>query len=337
MDEKMDVKPPIADLHCDLLCYLQHNPERSPYDPMVRCSIPQLKQGNVKIQIMAIFTETKKGSSEKGFAQCEIFKSLSKTYSEVFHIPHTADEIIFDQSSPFIHILPAIENLSSFCEEPDDLQNALKKLDVIQRKIGKFLYASLTWNTENRFGGGCNTEVGLKNDGKEVVRYLNQKGIAVDLSHASDRLAYEIINFIDQEKLSLSIIASHSNFRAVTNHPRNLPDDLAKEIIKRNGIIGLNFVRYFVGEDSPSYFSRQLEHAVLISGGRGICFGADFFYGMDVSPMYQKAPEKLFFPSYDHSGTYPKVLELWRKANTNSEILESVCYQNLFKFIQNRF
>lgn len=325
---------PIADLHCDLLCYLAHNSTRTPHDLAVRCSIPQLQEGNVKIQTMAIFAETEPDSSKKGVKQAEIFLSLCRQFPGIFKRYQPDDDPV---NTAQIALLPSIENASSFCAEGEDLEKSLTELDVWQRKMGKFLYMSLTWNTENRFGGGSHTNIGLKCDGQRVLQYLSRRNIALDISHASDRLAEEALNYIDKEKLNLSVIASHSNLRSVHEASRNLPDDLAKEIVKRNGIIGLNFVRFFVGPDNPKNFIRQMEHAIKLGCQDALCFGADFFYGNDVSPAYRKTSEELFFPHFDHAGTYWKVLELWRSAgNVSEEVISGICYGNFQRFLKGR-
>lgn len=327
----------IADMHCDLLCYLANDPIRSPYDPLVRCSIPQLQEGHVKLQIMAIFTETGPSSSKSGIKQAEVFKQLPYIYCDVFeHIKNTTQ---FDHlsNSKKIGIIPAIENASSFCSDDDNLEASLHLLTEWKHKIGKMAYISLTWNTENRFGGGANTDIGLKNDGKRLLDYMAQHQIALDLSHTSDRLAYDLLNHLEKENLSLPVIASHSNLRSLVDVPRNLPDDLVKEIVRRQGVVGMNFVRSFIGADSPDYFSKQFERFLSLGAVNQLCFGADFFFNDDVSPMYRKPPEVCFFPSYDHAGAYYKVIDLWRKHGIASEeVIGRVCNSNLTNFLRQK-
>lgn len=324
----------IADFHCDLLCYLAGHSQRSAYDRAPRCGILQLKQGRVKIQTMAIFSETEPNSSKKGFAQAEIYKELPKLYPDVFEIIHSAETLQMIENSEKIGIIPAIENASCICSEEDDLDKALKKFESIQKKMGRIAYLSLTWNTENRFGGGALTKVGLKEDGKSLMEYLYKHQIALDLSHASDYLAYDCLNYLDKKGLSLPIVASHSNFRVVKNVPRNLPDDLAKEILNRGGIIGLNVIRSFVGEESTDNFLKQLEHALKFEKREGICFGADFFYEEDLPPAHRKPVDQLFFPNFDHAGTYEMILNLWRDSLIVSEQnIKDICFKNLQSFL----
>ncbi len=316
----------IYDLHCDLLCYLAGDVTRSAYDPCVRCSLPQLQAGNVKLQVMPIFVETEKHSAQKGTLQAEIFARLPEMYPKKFQFgsePH--------DDSIQIHL--AIENASSFSDEDEPLDLSLQRLLSFSNK-NKIVYISLTWNTENRFGGGARTSIGLKADGQMLLDFLHQKNIAVDLSHASDELAYDIFNYIDAKSLLIPIIASHSNMRSITSASRNLPDDIAQEIFRRKGIIGFNFVRFFIGSSSPSYFSKQLEHMLALGGDSHICFGADFFYGEDVSPPYRKPADELFFPEFSNAAVYGKVLHLWEKElKLSREQLEKIAFRNLRNFL----
>lgn len=307
----------IADLHCDLLCYLAAEGSRSPYDSQVRCSISQLQKGGVKWQVMPIFTETNKGSADFGIKQAQMFQTLPKHYPE------------FSKMS----LMLAIENGSSFCNETEKLEEGLNRLGVIHHQYGKVLYLGLTWNTENRFGGGASTSVGLKREGEILLEYLHEKKIALDLSHGSDALAYEALSYIDKQRLDIPVVASHSNARKIMNAPRNLPDELIHEIIKRKGVIGFNFVKFFVGE-SPQGFIKQLEHFLALGAENFLCFGADFFYENDVSLPYRKAAEDLFHQEFGDASTYPSLLKLWADAGFKPVCLEKIANLNFSAFIE---
>lgn len=325
----MNVKTPaIADLHCDLLCYLAGDPARTAFDLDVRCSIPQLRQGNVRFQTMAMFTETSLNSVDMGMRQVELFSHLSEQHPTVF----SSHDFL---KQDLIRILPAIENASAFCTEEENLHEGLKRLDLIQQMIGPLLYISLTWNTENRFGGGALTQKGLKEDGRVLLDFLHQKGIALDFSHASDALIKDALNYIDTHQLRIPVLASHSNFRKVENAPRNLPDELVKEIFNRKGAIGLNFVRGFVGPKDTHNFVKQLEHGLNLGGENYLCFGADFFYGNDVSPAFRKQPDELFFPDFAHAGVYPKVIDMWKNhLGLDDLVIQRLAFDNLASFLK---
>jgi microsomal dipeptidase-like Zn-dependent dipeptidase len=129
--------------------------------------------------------------------------------------------------------------------------------------------------------------------------------VALDLSHASDALAREALEHLDATGNRAPVLASHSNYRAACDHARNLPDDLASEIIRRGGVIGLNFIRDYVHESDPRAMRRHVEHALELGGGDALAFGADFF-----APRQLPVPREIpfFFTEHEHAGRYPPVL-----------------------------
>ncbi len=303
----------VADLHCDLLSYLAEDESHTAHDSESRASIPLLKQGGVGFQTLAIFTKTGKESVQQGVKQAEAFFNLSKKY------PVFGSEI---------KTMVSIENASSFCDETEPLQKGLERLESWHEKAGRIAYISLTWNNENRFGGGNTTQVGLKKDGLQLLEWMSRKKIPIDLSHTSDRLAEEIL----KTNLDIVPIASHSNFRKIADHPRNLPDHVAKEIGARGGVIGLNFVRAFLGKHGPEDFIRQVEHADKLGLLDHYCFGADFFADHDVSPeLHYLIP--FFNPGFDNASCYPKVIALLEK-HLPRAIVEKIAYKNLTEFLQ---
>ncbi len=287
----------VIDFHCDLLLYLATE-GRTPFDSDSRCSIPQMRSGGVCFQLLPIFTETTPDSSKMGFKQAKIFTTLCEKYPDHYHFVKNKKGVEEAIQQDKIGIAIAVENASSFCSETDSLKEQLKKLN----EFPKPFYLSLTWNSENRFGGGALTNVGLKSDGKELLEYMAERGIVVDLSHASDPLVEEIFEEIDKKRLPLRVMASHSNFRSVCPVPRNLPDCLAKEIFRRGGVVGLNFVGRFIGEKYTAIFD-HIAYAKKLGGEKQLCFGADFFYEDDLPVLREWS----FFDSLGNSSCYPKV------------------------------
>jgi microsomal dipeptidase-like Zn-dependent dipeptidase len=300
----------IADFHCDLLSYLAGGENRTPYDGAARASIPQLQQGGVKLQTMAIFTKTEEGSEVSGAKQASLYFDLEK-------YPEFAS----------INTVMAIENGSSFCGEDEALEVGLKRLEEWWKKGKKIAYISLTWNGENRFGGGNGSEVGLKEDGKQVLKWMAGKNIAIDLSHTCDRLAEGIL-----EETKCPVVASHSNFRSVAKQMRNLPDTLAKEIGKRGGLIGLNFVRIFLGKDGKEAFLQQIEYADKLGLLDHLCFGADFFADHSVPPELDYMVP-FFNQGYEDATCYPRLIQFLSNY-LPPQTLANLAYHNLAKFLE---
>lgn len=306
----------IVDLHCDLLCYLGIDPKREPLNPAVRCSGPQLKAGNVKLQVMAIFAETNLYSVLYGQEQLKRFLELPTQYPDYFNKES---------------ILPAFESASAFALEAEPLEHVLERLESILAQITP-LYISITWNGENRFGGGCGSDKGLKCDGLELLKFLSGRGLAIDFSHTSDRLAYDILNAIDANNLDLRVMASHSNFRTIQDQPRNLPDDLAKAIIDRKGLIGLNFYKKFL--ETPRQLYQMIDYAHRLGGADALAFGADFFCLDDLHTILT-GPSG-FFDEMSDSSKYPSILEgIRREMGLSEEQLENIASRNALKFIAN--
>lgn len=311
------MKNPIIDLHCDLLSYLnQPNSDINNIED-IGCAIPYLKDGNVKLQVMAIFASTEAGSHQKGIQQSKIFKDIAVNNAELFRFERDHLEN-FGQNEK-IGILASLENASAFCDEELPLKKGFQNLERIIDNVGNLVYIGLTHHLENRFGGGNFSNAGLKDDGKSLLDFLHNKNIAVDFSHTSDALAYDILSYISQQNLKISILASHSNYRPILNHPRNLPDDIAKEIINQKGLIGLNFVRAFINNEHPEVLYEHLNHGLELGGENAVSFGADFFYTKshpDKSriPFYHKEHEN----SSSYVGLNKQILEQFGAAVRNN-------------------
>ncbi|MBA2369146.1 MAG: membrane dipeptidase [Candidatus Protochlamydia sp.] len=318
---------PIADLHCDLLCYLENDRKRTAWDPAARCAIPQLKAGNVKWQTCAVFTHTDSHSVRKGMAQIELFQSLPA------HYPH---DVYLYQNGPSSEnctaLLYAFENASGFCNELEPVGNGFDRLKSIIDRVGKPLYISLTWNEENRFGGGALTKIGLREDGKRLLELMHERTITADLSHASDFLAYEIINYMENKGLHFPLIASHSNARPVFFAPRNLPADIAKEIFRREGVVGFNLYAPFLGESEESI----LDHIAFwlnLGGEKHLCLGTDFFYEADFPALKRKGEP--FFKAYANASSYQDLLAfISDELKLKDRVINLLAYENFLNFIK---
>jgi microsomal dipeptidase-like Zn-dependent dipeptidase len=326
---------PIVDLHCDLLSYLSHAPERSPFDPMSRCSLLQMKKGHVALQVLAIFSPESHQAVAKCKKEVDLFQNIMISYPS-----HIASLQINQLESSFqnkkIQILPAFENSAGFGPQTNPMTSILFELMQIKKRLGPIAYISLTWDEENRFGGGCRSNIGLKDDGKDLLAWMNESYIPVDVSHASDFLIADIFNEVDKKNYTLPILASHSNFRSITAKPRNLPDEFAKEIIKRNGVIGMNFFKHFSKGDSPTSLIEHILHALSLQGGSNLCFGADFFADTDFPYLKQKYQnEHFFYDELSDSSCYPFIVEHLRdQISIPHDLIENILFKNAQNFFQ---
>src|SRR5262249_19603404 len=97
---------------------------------------------------------------------------------------------------------------------------------------------------------------GLAPAGVDLVREMNRRAILVDVSHVSDAAVGAAL-----EVSAVPPFASHSSCRALCNHPRNLPDDLIREIARRGGLVMANSYPGFVSQAAADAFQARVEAA----------------------------------------------------------------------------
>ncbi len=135
---------------------------------------------------------------------------------------------------------------------------------------------TLTWNGENEFGcGSSDQKFGLKPFGVDAVKEMERFGIVIDVSHLSDAGLDDVLKNID-----CAVAASHSDMRSVCSHRRNLRDDQFKEIVRRGGVVGVNFYKYFLNDDgekaSMNDILKHIEYMLKLEGENCIAMGSDY-------------------------------------------------------------
>lgn len=184
-----------------------------------------------------------------------------------------------------------------------------------------FRFAMLTWNYENRYACGASADQrrGLTEEGKELVKHLIDQGIILDISHLSDRGAEDLMTLTDKP-----IIASHSNVRSVCSRPRNLPEGLIRELIRRQGLIGINFFAPFVGENPQvEDLLRHMDVIFSLGGEDVLALGGDLDGCDGVFPAGISGVE-----------TVPVLRERMEKAGFGAALIEKVFFENAENFIR---
>lgn len=134
---------------------------------------------------------------------------------------------------------------------------------------------TLTWNGDNELGCGVfGSGGGLTDFGKQAVLALEREKILPDVSHLNEQGFYDLCRMTEGP-----ILATHSNGKTICPHPRNLTDEQLAEIIRRGGLVGLNFYPVFVnGEQDCSIdeILRHAEHILSLGGEQVLSIGSDF-------------------------------------------------------------
>jgi len=143
---------------------------------------------------------------------------------------------------------------------------------------------TLCWNNRNAIADGVRwqkSKGGLTEFGASVVEECNKLGILVDVSHMTDPGFWDTLAASKE-----SVIASHSNCRAICSAMRNLTDDMIKALAEKKGVIGVNYSRGFLLDRKEMMGGRiptvetvvdHIDHMVKVTGSTdNIGLGSDF-------------------------------------------------------------
>ena len=113
-------------------------------------------------------------------------------------------------------------------------------------------YMTLSWSNTNEWADSSGDiddpkiehHNGLTDSGKQIVLEMNRLGMMVDISHVADKTFFDAI-----ATTKAPVIASHSSARALTNHARNMTDEMLRAVAKNGGVVQTNFYSAFVDEN----------------------------------------------------------------------------------------
>jgi membrane dipeptidase len=167
------------------------------------------------------------------------------------------------------------------------------------------------YNLNNEAGGGCqDDDQGLTDYGRDLVREANRLGVILDMSHVGRRTTFDII-----EASAQPVVFSHSNPKALVDHPRNITEEQMRACAATGGLVGVTGVGRFLGDPmaSSETFVRAIDMTVERIGIDHTAIGLDFNWK---SASYAKArsywPEQYYTGKYAYLGPHqlPEITEL---------------------------
>ena len=279
------------DLHCDTLCRCADE-KGSLASNTFDIDVKRLSAFDTAVQTFACFIDDKYKGEE-----------ANNRFFELYEIYKNTD---FKNVKPIL----SIENLSCL---NGDIEN-IKRFKACGVKI-----ASLTWNADNGIAGGAESDGGLSEFGKEVVKELEKEDIIIDVSHLNFRSFSDLCSVVTKP-----FIATHSDSYSVFPHKRNLTDEQFEVIADIGGIVGINFYNAFLCEEEKDYYDllRHIERFLLLGGENTVALGSDFdgcdihksigkvenmplFYEFLQKELGKKLADKIF---YENSALFFKML-----------------------------
>ena len=135
----------------------------------------------------------------------------------------------------------------------------------------------MAYNRTNRVGSGCHEEEdrGLTAFGRTVLDEMARVGMVACCSHTGHRTTMDVMNYASQP-----VIFSHSNPRALHDHPRNIRDEAMRACAATGGVVGINGIGIFLGQNdnSTETFVRHVDYAVQLIGAEHVGLGLDYVF-----------------------------------------------------------
>ncbi len=281
------------DTHCDTPMFFPQGIHFEQRDKRILVDLHKMTDGHQDAVIMAAYLPQPKlgdtfsatlqqsssfeGVRDKAFATTPysyangIFDQIEAIVgqnSRYLSLARTPADLYADKQQGRKSIMFAIENGLAL---EHDLSNVKR---FAQRGV---VYITLCHNGDNDIcdsARGCNTHDGVSQFGEQVIRQMNACGIMVDLSHAGEKSFYDALQISETP-----IVCSHSNCRALCDHPRNLTDDQLRALAARGGVAHTTLYGGFLrkqGEASILDAISHLEHAIEVMGIDHVGLGTDF-------------------------------------------------------------
>jgi membrane dipeptidase len=226
----------IFDAHCDTACLLFDQPVSFARNPG-HLDLQKIKKGGLQAQIFALWVDPLFAPQR---AMKRALQLLQNMENKVF-VPEHAVKV-----TSLAEMAAALEEKKLaawlFLEGGHIIENSPEILHIFY-SLG--IRGMTLTHSQNTDWADSTTDKpranGLTALGRQIVKQMAEMGMAIDVSHASDRTIAHVL-----KTTAVAVMASHSNARKLCAIPRNLPDEFIREIAARNGFIGANFFPAFI-------------------------------------------------------------------------------------------
>ena len=266
----------VVDLHNDLLTKLvlrggdlgRRHGAQALYNPLAfDIDVPKLAEGGVDALGCLLFAGMGLMARRRFWRQLDEFEALFTKHPQLMRARSAAD-LRAAKAAGKVALFLGVEGALAVEDEPA----------ALERLAGAGVrFFGICWNKTNKAGvssfdrknGG-----GLSTIGRELIGECNRLGIMVDVSHASKRTFWDLL---DASKTP--VFSSHSGCEALKNYPRNLDDEQLRAVGKQGGVVGIIFAANFLGGlfgSTVETICDHLEHVVEVAGEDAVALGSDF-------------------------------------------------------------
>jgi membrane dipeptidase len=321
-DEQLTPRIGFADLHSDLPLGLLKRQFDGSEGSLGTEWLPRLRAGGVNLVVCAVYIDSiflPEGALRRAV------QLVDALLEEIAACP----EIELALSLADVERITADGHIAALLafEGAEPLGQDLAALRLFYR-LGLRM-VSFAWMRRTAFGDGAwenDSRGGLTRLGRQAVREMNRLGIIADVSHASDQTTWDVL-----ESSTEPVIASHSNVRAIQNHPRNLTDPMIKAIAASGGLVGVVAVAAYIAhsEATIARWADHIDHIVNLVGIDHVGVGCDFYDEIMAMGASQEIPAwnpggslgPLSFPGMKSWADLPALTtELLRRGYTEGDL-----------------
>ena len=314
----------LIDLHCDTLSKLVKAPRGVTLsNNQLDVDLLGLKKAGMVVQFFACYVDGQAYSNwdEAYQGVVEMLDRLKVEQSSELKQVFSYSEIIENMASDMISAVATVE-------EGGILNGDLNRLSKLYDRGVRLI--TFTWNYENCLGYPNSRDEnlmtkGLKTFGLETIEEMNRLGMLIDVSHLSEGGFWDCI-----QHSNAPICASHSDARALCDHPRNLTDDMLRALANHGGVAGLNFVPAFLHPTQLATcedIALHAKHMMDVAGEDVVAFGADLD-GFNNSKREDWV---------GHVGEMDLLWPHFKKVGITERQIDKICFENANRVMKDVF
>jgi len=224
----------------DHLAQIDISKDQSGLTPPLHTDIPRLRRGLAGAEFWSVYVPTTlKGADavQAVFEQIDVVYRLDERYSDTFELARTADDVMRIHRAGKIASLIGVEGGHS-------INNSLGVLRQLYAAGAR--YMTITHSDNNDFADSATADPahnGLTPFGRQVIAEMNRLGMLVDISHVAPKTMNDVLDIA-----TAPVIFTHSSARAITDHARNVPDDVLRRLKQNDGVVMASWVPAFVSD-----------------------------------------------------------------------------------------
>ena len=229
----------VLDSHCDTPSQILRLRDLSIDNEYSHVDFPKLKRGGVDGAFFALYVPASLATEEAYAYSQRLLDAVHSTITQnpaAVRLTVSEQEAKNNKSEGVFSMFLGLENGSPVGKSMDRLHEFY---DAGVR------YMTLCHSRDNQICDSCASASGkwrgLSPFGKEVIAEMNRIGMLVDVSHISDAAFYDVIRCSQRP-----VVATHSCCRALSDHPRNMTDDMIRALASEGGVIQINFYPLFL-------------------------------------------------------------------------------------------